>query len=154
VITVAMSCAIRAVPMRVWRALTDPNEVAAWDAVNGNGGALDAPPDYPKPGQHVRWRYRQGGVPTLLHDRPIEVVQASHLRSLIELGQLRFDETYTLLQEGEGGTRLGMRIIAENVVPVVGGVLDRFEVRRLVTEMVSSSLEAIRTFCERDGSDV
>ena len=149
-----MSCLIRAEPMRVWRALTDPTEVAAWDAVNGNGGALDAPSDYPKPGQHVRWRYRQGGVPTLLHDRPIEVVRGGHLRSLIELGQLRFDETYTLLPEGEGGIRLGLRIIAENVVPVVGGVLDRFEVRRLVTDMVSSSLEAIRGWCERDSSDV
>ena len=83
-----------------------------------------------------------------------QVVRGSHLRSLIELGQLRFDETYTLLPQGEGATRLGLRIIAENVVPVVGGVLDRFEVRRLVTEMVNSSLEAIRGWCERGISDV
>ena len=149
-ITVAMSTVIASDRLRVWRALTDPAEVVGWDAANGNEGPVDAPADYPKPGQTVRWRYRQGGVPTVLLDRPIEVTPGERLRSLIELGQLQFDETYTLLREDDGvRTRLGMRIVASSSVPVVGGVVDRFEMRRIATDMVSGSLEAIRAWCER-----
>ena len=33
---------------------------------------LDAPADYPRAGQHVRWRYRHGMF-RVLHDRPLEV---------------------------------------------------------------------------------
>lgn len=147
-----MSTVVPADRARVWRALTDPREVAGWDAANGNGGALDAPADYPKPGQHVRWKYRLGGVPTTLHDRPIEVAPNERLRSLIELGALRFDETYTLMPEpGQpGATRLAMKLVASNSTAVVGGVIDRFEMTRIATETVNASLESIRLWCTRD----
>ena len=58
---------------RVWRALTVPAEVVQWDS--GIVEPIDAPPDYPQPGQHVRWRYRLGPVPLILHDRPTEVLR-------------------------------------------------------------------------------
>lgn len=144
-----MSTVVPGSVARVWRALTDPSEVAGWDAANGNGGAIDAPADYPKPGQHVRWRYRLGGVPTTLHDRPIEVVPHERLRSLIELGALRFDETYSLLPEAghPEQTRLAMKIVASNSTAVVSGVIDRFEMTRITTETVNGSLESIRHWC-------
>lgn len=148
VITIAMSVVVPLPRAQVWRALADPLEVARRDAANGNGGAVDAPPDYPKPGQHVRWRYRLGGVPTTLHDRPIEVVPGERLRSLVELGALHFDETWTLMVDpaDAGKTRLALKLVASNATAVVGGVIDRFEMRRIATERVGAALESVRAW--------
>jgi len=149
-ITIALSTAIRAGRDRVWLALTDPAEIARWDAANGNLGAPALPADYPKPGQHVRWRYRQGGVPTWLEERPIEVVARERLRALLELGPLRLDSTFDLLPDPghPERTRLQQKLVASNAVAVVGGVIDRFEMRALATERVSRTLDAIRARCE------
>ena len=82
---------------RVWRALCDPAEVVQWDA--GVIIAIDAPADYPRPGQTVRWRYRSERRPELL-DRPQEVVPEQKLRSILELGPYYMDETY--IADGAG----------------------------------------------------
>lgn len=149
-ITIALSTAIRAERERVWRALTDPVEIARWDAANGNLGVAVLPPEYPTPGQQVRWRYRQGGVPTFLDERPLEVVTGERLRALLELGPLRLDSTFDLLPDPghPERVRLQQKLVASNAVAVVGGVIDRFEIRALATERVSRSLEAIRACCE------
>jgi hypothetical protein len=98
----------------------------------------------------VRWRYRLHGVPLILHDRPLEVVPEERLRSSISLGLFRFDETYKLQPETPDSreTRLGMKVVASNVLPIVGEILDRFAVRGLAAELVSTSLDAIRRWCE------
>lgn len=152
-ITIVMSTVIGADRARVWRALTDPSQVTAWDA--SVVAPIDVPSDYPKPGQHVRWRARMNGLPIVLHDRPIEVIGAERLRSSIAMGLFRFDETYTLADDpsGPGRTRLTMKVITSNEIPVVGGALDRFSVRQQATELVSASLQAIRTWCERGGAE-
>jgi hypothetical protein len=148
-ITIAMSTVIRGDRARVWRALTDPAEVVGWDET------LIAPivvtPDYPKPGQHVRWRSQLNGLPVILHDRPIEVSVGERLRSNIAHGLFRFDETYSLADDPveAGRTRLMLKIVASNEIPVVGGALDRFAVRQYATELASSALRAIRAWCER-----
>jgi uncharacterized protein YndB with AHSA1/START domain len=155
VITIAMSVVVHAPRALVWRALADPRAIAERDAANGNGGAIDAPPDYPKPGQHVRWKYRRGGVPTTLHDRPIEVVPHERLRSLIELGALHFDETWTLMIDPvhPEQTRLALKLVASNATAVVGGVIDRFEMRRIATERVGTALESVRAWCTQSAPD-
>ena len=66
---------------------------------------------------------------------------------------MRFDQTYTLLPErGNNGdplrTRLGLKIIASNSVPVIGAIVDRFEVRRLATERIDTTLRSISRWCE------
>src|SRR5436305_14781306 len=86
----------------VWRALCDPAEVVQWDS--GVNAAIDAPADYPRPGQTVRWRYRWQRWPELL-DRPQEVVPEQKVRSILELGPYYMDETYSLTAWG-GGTML------------------------------------------------
>lgn len=155
-ITIAMARTIRAARPSVWQALCDPRAVADWDAAHGNRGALDAPDDYPRPGQCVRWRYHLGGVPTLLQDRPLEVVPGERLRSVLALGPLSLDQTFTLLPEPPGEapdgprTRLALKIAASSAVAVVGVVIDRFEMRRLVTDRVGACLDAIREWCERN----
>ncbi len=97
-----LSIEIAASPARVWRALCDPAEVSEWDSAVE--AVVDAPSDYPQPGQHVQWRCRSGFFRTL-HDRPLEVIPEKTLRSDLRLGFVRYDETYTLT-EVEGGTQL------------------------------------------------
>ena len=144
-----MSTAIHADRARVWRALTEPQEVVGWD--RSVIAPIDVPPDYPKPGQHVRWRARMNDVPVILHDRPIEVVVGERLRSDLSHGLFRCDETYGLMDDptAPGRTRLTMKVVASNEIPVVGGALDRFAVRQYATTLVSTSLQAIREWCER-----
>ncbi len=150
-----MSVVVEVPRAKVWRAVSDPRVIAERDAANGNAGAIDAPPDYPKPGQHVRWKVRCGGVPTTLHDRPIEVVPAERLRSLIELGALHFDETWTLLVDPAHAerTRVALKLVASNATAVVGGVIDRFEMRRIATERVNAALESVRAWCSKSAAD-
>src|SRR5438105_2563777 len=90
---ISLGVDIQAPPARVWRALCDPAEVLRWDA--NVIEAIDAPPDYPQPGQHVRWHCRSGPF-RLLHDRPQVVEAPARLRSRLALGPYRYDETYNL----------------------------------------------------------
>lgn len=147
-ITTAMSTVIGAERARVWRALTEASEVVRWDE---RVIALEGPASgYPHVGQDVRWRYRLGSIPVVLHERPVEVIPDSRLRSMVALGLFRFDETFQLTTEpGDGGrTRLTLKVVASNSVPVVGGVLDRFAVRRLAVEFIDAKLRAVQKWCE------
>jgi len=131
---------------RVWRALTVPAEVVQWDS--GIIEPIDAPPDYPQPGQHVRWRYRLGPVPLILHDRPTEVQHGSTLRSSIELGLFSFDETYELHSRESSSTLLSARLAVSSNVPVIGVLLERVAGAPLARATVRTSLEAIKRHCE------
>jgi hypothetical protein len=139
---------IAAAPERVWRALTDPAEVVVWDT--GIVAPIDAPPDYPRPGQHVRWRYRLGPLSLVLHDRPTDVVPAAALRSSIRLGPFGFDETYTLRADGPT-TRLTADLSLASTVPVVGSLLEKLIGVPLARSTVRLSLAAIRRHCEGTG---
>lgn len=135
---------IAAPPSRVWRALCDPAEVVQWDT--GVVGALDAPPDYPQPGQHVRWRYR-GGLARILHDRPQEVVPERRLRSLLRLGPLHLDETYTL-EPTDGATALTVTLHVTAPVPVLGRLIERWYALPASRRAVAASMEALKRHCE------
>ena len=140
------SVRIAAPVARVWSALTNPAEVVQWDT--GVQAPLDAPADYPRPGQHVRWSYRLGPMPLVLHDRPSEVVPNRTLRSSIQLGPFEFDETYTLESPAEDRTELSARLCLWSAVPLIGGVLERTLGRPLARSTVRQSLAAIRVHCE------
>src|SRR3974377_1489856 len=114
-----VSVEIDAPPERVWRALCDPGEVVQWDT--GVVQALDAPPNYPQEGQHVRWRYANGPF-RVLHDRPLDVVPNYRLRSALAVGPVRFDETYTLAARN-GGCLLAAGLLAHGPPPVAGALL-------------------------------
>ncbi len=142
------SVEIAAPPERVWRALCDPAEVVRWDT--GVAEALDAPANYPQPGQHVRWRYTNGPF-RLLHDRPRDVVENKKLRSMLAVGPLRFDETYTLeARDGGGRTLLTAAMLVWVPVPVLGLVVERAYTGSAKTT-VAASLRAIKRWCEGDG---
>jgi hypothetical protein len=150
VITIVMSAVINADPQQVWNALTTPRELVAWDERIVD--SVDVPESYPAPGQHARWRYKLGSIQVIMHDRPREIVPLERLRSSLRLGSMRFEQTYTLRSEpGEPSrTRLGMKLVAENSVPVVGAVVDRFEIRRLATDQIDTTLRSVQKWCEND----
>jgi len=148
VLSFSVAIDIQAAPSRVWRALCAPAEVVQWDT--GVDAAIDAPPDYPQPGQHVRWRYSHGPFRTL-HDRPQEVVAERTLRSLISIGPVRADETYTLDALSDG-TRLTATMRLRVPWPVVGAVAERVLFGPATRKAVTASLEAIKRHCEAGGN--
>jgi hypothetical protein len=150
VITTLTSARVGAAPERIWRALTSPGELIRQDEHLIE--LIDPADGYPRVGQHVRWRYRLGSVPVVLHDRPLEVAPPARLRSAMALGLFRFDATWGLAGEpGEPDrTRVSLKLVASNLVPVVGGWLDRFAVRRLAAEHADTRLRALQKWCESD----
>ncbi len=138
---------IAATRKRVWRALSTPTEVVCWDT--GVIEPLDAPPDYPRAGQHVRWSYRLGPLPLILHDRPTRVDPASVFRSSIRLGPFDFDETYTLREKGASATQLTAELSLSSAVPILGSLLERILGQPLARSTVRTSLTAIKRHCEQ-----
>jgi uncharacterized protein YndB with AHSA1/START domain len=134
---------IEAPVARVWRALCDPSEVPSWDA--GVIAAQDAPADYPRPGQTVRWQYRSRW-PTLL-DRPQEVVPERRLRSILELGPYYIDETYDLAGV-ESGTHLTTTLELTVRRPLLGPVLEHLWPGRELRRGFEASLRGLKRFCE------
>ena len=48
-------------------------------------------------------------------------------------------------------TRLNLTLCVENSLPVVGGLLDRFAVRRVASEIIDRNLRLIQHWCESAG---
>jgi uncharacterized protein YndB with AHSA1/START domain len=147
-ITIAMATVIGADHQRVWRALTDPSQLMEWD--ERLIAPVDAHDGYPFSGQHLRWRYRLGKVQLVMHDRPVEVRAPERLCSDISLGSMRYQQTFSLLAEqGEQArTRLGMKVVASNSIPVMGDVVDRFSVRRMAAAHIDTTLRSLQKYCE------
>lgn len=147
-ITSAISTAISAKRARVWRALTTPSELIRWD--DQIVALLDPVVGYPRVGQRVRWRYHVGAIQIVVHQTIQEIQPRERLQSAISLGLFRFDETYALADEHSSPdrTRLSLKVVASNSIPVVGGLLDRFAVRRLSAELIDARLRSIQKWCE------
>jgi hypothetical protein len=131
-------------PERVWRALTEPDAVAAWDEL----APLEVPAGYPAPGQHARWRTRVGPLRLTLHDRVGAVAPERRLASVIDVGFVRVEEEYRLeALDGPGSQPAGTRLVSDNLVhsrlPGLGRLADR-----LVRHSVVMSMDRLRQFCE------
>jgi uncharacterized protein YndB with AHSA1/START domain len=148
VITTALSTLVGAPRDRIWRALTDPAEIVRWDE---RAVQLLDPVTHPlAPGRVLRWRYLIGGVPLELREEIAVIVPEERLHFAAQLGLFRFEQTFTLADDAadRARTRLGLRMTAENAVPVVGGLLDRFSVRRQAADFVDFRLRALQKWCE------
>ena len=147
-ITIAMVAMIEAEHQRVWRALTDPGELVSWH--EHIIAPVESPDAYPCSGQHVRWRYKLGNVQLVMHDRPLEVIDQKRLRASISVGSMRYEQTFTLQPEPgtPSRTRLSMRVSAENSIALIGETVDRFEVRRMASEHIDTTLGALQKWCE------
>jgi hypothetical protein len=152
VITIALSTVIGAERERVWRALTRPGERIRWDERLVE--LLDPAGDAPAPGRRVRWRYRLGALAVELQESPLEVRPPERLHCDVALGLFRFSVVYTLgVESGAPAgaadrTQLSLRLSTENSMPVVGGTLDRFDVRRVASEYLDAQLRALQKWCE------
>jgi hypothetical protein len=161
-ITVALSITIGASAEQVWRALMDPAERATWDEriLGEVAPAPDAPrrdgsrrksrgDDLPR---RVRWRYRLGEVPLVMQDDLLSADPFERMVNRIGIGSMHFDQTLTLFSEDdETGphTRLGMKLVARNSIAVIGAVIPRLDVQKLVIEYVDTTLRQIQKYCER-----
>jgi hypothetical protein len=142
---IELSIEIEASPARVWQALCDPAEVAQWDS--GIEAALDAPADYPRPGQVVRWQLRSGPFRTLV-DRPQVVDPERTLRSLLSVGPFQMDETYTITP-APSGCVLAVLVDATGALPLIGGFIEHIYLGPMIKRDFGASLAAIKRHCER-----
>lgn len=165
-ITVALSTTIGARAEDVWRALTDPQERLAWDerilgevalstaSARGNGrtGRREPAASEKRSGDRVRWRFLFGGVPMVLKDEVASSEAPTRRVSRMTIGSMHFDQTVTLYSEDdETGphTRLGMKLVADNSIAVIGEVIPRLDVQKIVIEYVDTTLRQIQKYCER-----
>jgi hypothetical protein len=141
VITTALTAVIDAEIEAVWRAITDPTELIRWDP--SALALLEPCAGWPREGHPLLWRYQLGSVSVVLRDKPLEIVPEKRLRSSVALGSFRFEQVWSLAGDA-ARTRVGLSIGAKNALPVVGGELDRFDVRRLAAEYVDGKLRGLR----------
>ena len=172
-ITVALSATIGAPPENVWRALTDPNERCLWDErILGKVGlprgsskslrSCDVSPldssRTPSSEKKIaidqtRWRFRMGGVPLVMLDTTVDSNHAERLVSRISIGSIQFDQTLTFHREDDESsqrTRLGMKIVARNRIAVIGEVVQRLDVQKIIIEYVDTTLRQVQKYCEAD----
>ena len=129
----------------VWTAVSDPEQERHW-----RPGVSDRLSDRADGNRtRHRFRLRLHDVPVVLEEARIASVAHEMLRSELRLGLFRFEETFSLVRTGPLETRLGVRVTAPNRMPLVGGSLDRFAVRRFATYLAAVTLQAVRDWCER-----
>ena len=142
-----MSTVIGAPRERVWDALTTPAELGRWDP---RVLAVRAAPAGPVREEDVlRTHYRVGALPVECRVQVLTQSPGTRLETDVTLGLFRFRETYLLSDESRTQTRLSLRLAAPNAMPVVGGVIDRFDVRKMASARVDERLRALREWCER-----
>lgn len=124
---------------RVWRALTDPAEVAAWDGVVPSG----VPAGYPVAGQHARWGTKVGFMRLTLHDRIRAVDVERRLASTIDVGIVHLEECYTL-DAVPTGTSLTSDNEVRSRLPGFGWLAARH-----TEATVRSSMARLVAHCER-----
>jgi hypothetical protein len=107
--------------------------------------------DARRAGQRQRWRFRLGGVPLVMQDELLSAERLERIVSRITIGSMHFDQTLTLHSEDdETGprTRLGMKIIARNSIAVIGDIIPRLDVQKIVIEYVDTTLRQLQKYCE------
>jgi len=136
---VVVTTHIAASPERVWRALTVPEEVTAWDGVT----PLVVAPDYPVVGQHARWRTALGPLPLVLHDRITVVDAPSRFAARIDVGFVHVEEEYQLSVGAAGATVLVTDDAVSSRVPGLGWLAVWLTQRE-----VTASMARLRAHCE------
>lgn len=162
-ITVALSAAIGAPHERVWRALVDPRERELWDErilgevefARASKTASDRSRTSSKRNslRTTRWRFKLGRVPLVMQEEVMRADGHDRLVGRITIGSMHFDQTFTLRDEDdETGprTRVGMKVVATNSIAVIGEVVPRLEVQKLVIEYVDATLRQVQKHCEAD----
>ena len=91
------------------------------------------------------------GVPLVMIDEIHRIEGHERILGRITIGSMRFDRTITLRAEHDRSgprTRVGMKLVASNRLAVIGELVPRIEVQRIVIEHVDTTLRQIRKYCE------
>jgi uncharacterized protein YndB with AHSA1/START domain len=136
---VGVSTYISASVEKVWRALTVPEEVRVWDGVV----PLDVPVDYPRVGQHARWRSAFGPLKLTLHDRIRVVDELRRMTATIDLAFVHVEEEYRLTPLADGATMLETDDEVRSHIPGL-----HWLAVRLTRANVVSSMARLKEFCE------
>ena len=95
------------------------------------------------------------GVPMVLQDDVLTSEPYDRLASRVSIGSMHFDQTFTLFSENaeddETGprTRLGMKLVAHNSIAVIGELIPRFDVQKIIMKYVDTTLRQVQKHCER-----
>jgi hypothetical protein len=172
-ITVALSATIDAPVNRVWHALTDPSERVVWDerilgevSLSRRSARTTPTPPASRTSstaelsqfennipEKTKWRFRLGGIPLVMQDMLQNAERNTRLASRISIGSMHFDQTFTLFREDDASgprTRLSMKLVAPNQIAVIGEVVQRLDVQKIVIEYVDTTLRQVRKHCEAD----
>lgn len=93
------------------------------------------------------------GIPLVMRERVVSSEREERLTSQISIGSMRFNQTLTLYSEDdETGphTRLGMKLVAENSIAVIGEIIPRLDVQKIIIEYVDTTLRQIQKYCESE----
>ncbi len=84
-------------------------------------------------------------------DRIVDADPGARLVSKIAIGSMQFEQTLTLHAENdESGnhTRVGMKLVAQNSIAVIGEVVPRVDVQKLIIEYIDTTLRQVQKYCE------
>lgn len=127
---------------RVWRALCEPAQVCQWDGAR----IVTVSDDYPRVGEHARWRIPMGAWWVMLHDRPYAVEAHERLASNLSWLWVAIDEEYTLRPgPGGGGTRLTSTNHVRSRLPF--GILGQRSAR-VVRAATEAAMARLKAHCE------
>ena len=155
-ITVALSATIGAPAKRVWRAITDSDERIAWDdRVLGKvaPSGANTPPKGEGEAITTQWRFRLRGIPLVMRDEVLINEPIERLVSRISIGSMHFDQTLSLHREDdESGprTRLSMKLVTRNRIAVIGEIVERLDVQKIIIEYADTTLHQLQKHCEAD----
>lgn len=86
-----------------------------------------------------------------MQDDLLQAVRPDRLVSHVTIGSMQFDQTLTFYSEDdETGplTRVGMKLVARNSIAVIGELIPRLDVQKLVIEYVDATLRQVQKYCE------
>ena len=116
-------------------------------------GGPRAAPSAATPLRETRWRFRLGSVPIVMRDQILAADRGDRLVSRITIGSMHFDQTLTFhVDDDETGprTRLGMKLVGRNSIAVIGELVPRLDVQKMLIEYVDSTLRQVQKYCEAD----
>ncbi len=106
-----------------------------------------------EPLRTTRWRFQLGGVPLVMVDRIVEAQPGARLVSKIVIGSMQFEQTLTLHPENDetgNHTRVGMKLVTQNSIVVIGEILPRVDVQKIIMEYIDTTLRQVQKHCEAD----
>jgi hypothetical protein len=163
-ITVALTATIDATDGCVWNAVVDPAERRRWD--DRVLGEIRIPRSDDRLLRSTRraridlhadairrtcWRFRISGIPLVMVDETHRIDGRERVFGRITIGSMHFDQTITVHAAHDRSgphTRLGMKLVAANSIAVIGELVPRLEVQRILIEYVDRTLRQIRKYCE------